>query len=125
MSHAIAKHLRILSVTHSQDTSPKLILSVWARLIFVSAFLVIVFFATIASASAQEAAPTLVPSYKVFSSGPQAVTISDTDGSAVLHMTTDGSVPTSSSPIYTGSFNVSATTTVKAIAIGASGTSAV
>jgi len=44
------------------------------------------------------------------------VTISATDGSAI-HYTTDGSTPTAESSLYNAAFTLSATTTVKAIAI--------
>ena len=48
--------------------------------------------------------------------GPVSVSLSATDsqsGVASIHYTTDGSDPTVASPTYTGSFSVSATTTVK------------
>jgi hypothetical protein len=45
------------------------------------------------------------------------VTIGSTDDESVIYFTTDGSTPTASSTIYTGPFDVTTTTTVKAIAI--------
>ncbi len=44
------------------------------------------------------------------------VSISDTDPSATLYYTTNGSTPTTSSSVYSGPISISATTTLKAIA---------
>jgi len=75
------------------------------------------------SASAQEAAPSIAPNNQVFSSGPQTVTISDTDGSAVIHFTTNGTTVTTGSPVYSAPFPVSVTTSIQALAVGSGGTS--
>ena len=47
----------------------------------------------------------------------QSVTLSCTTEGATIHYTTDGSTPTSSSPTYSTAIPVSATTTIKAIAV--------
>lgn len=49
------------------------------------------------------------------------VTISTLTRNAKIYFTTDGSVPTSNSEVYTAPFSIDRTTTVKAIAIGANG----
>lgn len=66
-------------------------------------------------ASAQLSAPVISPSDEIFTSGPQTVTITSEGGASIFY-TTDGSPPTTSSTPYTGSFTVSSTTIVKAIA---------
>jgi hypothetical protein len=50
-------------------------------------------------------------------SGAQAVTLSTTTPGAAIHYTIDGSTPTVASPTYTAQFTVSASMTVKAIAV--------
>ncbi len=62
------------------------------------------------------ATPTFSPAPGSFSSA-QTVSISTATAGATIKYTTDGSTPTASSATYTGSFLVSATKTVKAIAI--------
>ncbi len=47
----------------------------------------------------------------------QTVELSTTTPGAVIHYTTDGSVPTENSPVYTGPIPVDKTTTIQAIAI--------
>ncbi len=67
-------------------------------------------------------APTFSPAGGTYALG-QTVTIWDERQDAVIYYTTDGSTPTSSSPVYSGPLTVGTTTTVKAIAI-ANGASA-
>jgi Chitobiase/beta-hexosaminidase C-terminal domain len=47
--------------------------------------------------------------------GPVSVTLSDATSGAAIHYTTDGSVPTCSSPTYTSPLSLASTTTVSAI----------
>ncbi|MBV9574238.1 MAG: chitobiase/beta-hexosaminidase C-terminal domain-containing protein [Acidobacteriales bacterium] len=64
----------------------------------------------------QVAAPQFSPNPGRFSS-PQSVTIKEFTPGATIHYTTDGSVPTSSSPVYNGPISVNSTTTIQAIGI--------
>jgi subtilase family serine protease len=50
----------------------------------------------------------------------QTVTISDSQNNVAIYCTTDGSTPTINSPLYTGSFTVSAPEDVQAIAVESS-----
>lgn len=59
--------------------------------------------------------PTFSPAPGGFSSG-QNVTLSTTTSGAVIRYTTDGSAPTSSSPVYGSAIPVSTSTTIKAAA---------
>ena len=61
------------------------------------------------------ATPTFNPLPGTYNSV-QSVTLSDTTTGAVIHCTTDGSTPTSSSPVCT-TVQVNTTTTIKAIAV--------
>lgn len=58
-------------------------------------------------------APVITPN-EGFYYEPQTVSITCTDADAVIRYTTDGSVPTESSAVYSTPFTVSATTTIKA-----------
>ena len=76
--------------------------------------------------SAGVAAPSISPSGNTVWATSQLVTITNNAAEqAVIHYTTDGTTPTSSSPTYTGPFNVSSTTTVQAIAVESAGSSTV
>jgi hypothetical protein len=61
------------------------------------------------------ATPTFSPVPGTYNSA-QSVTLSDTTPGAVIHCTTDGTTPTSGSPVCT-TLQVSTTTTIKAIAV--------
>ena len=61
------------------------------------------------------ATPVITPATGTYSSA-QTVTITDSTSGASIYYTTDGSQPTTSSQKYAGSFTVSSTTTVKALA---------
>jgi hypothetical protein len=63
----------------------------------------------------QAASPTFTPAEGTYS-GAQEVTISDANSGAVIYYTTNGSVPTTSSAVYSGPITVSADETLKAIA---------
>jgi hypothetical protein len=74
-------------------------------------------FVTVATVASQTpaATPTFSPSAGTYVSA-QTVTISDTTPSATIYYTTNGSTPSTSSPVYSGPFLVSSTATVQAIA---------
>jgi hypothetical protein len=61
------------------------------------------------------ATPTFSPAAGVYSSA-QSVTISDATAGATIYYTTDGTTPTTSSPVFSGSLMISASETVNAIA---------
>ncbi len=61
------------------------------------------------------ATPTFDPAPGGFSAA-QSVTISDTNSGATIFYTTDGTTPTTSSTQYAGTINISATTTLEAVA---------
>ena len=71
---------------------------------------------TISTTSETVATPTFSPEAGTYTEA-QNVTISCTTEGAVIHYTTDGSDPTSSSTTYNGAITVGDTTTVKAIAV--------
>jgi hypothetical protein len=50
----------------------------------------------------------------------QTITITDSDSAATIRYTTDGSTPTTKSPIYTKALLLAGTETVQAIATGTS-----
>jgi lysophospholipase L1-like esterase len=62
------------------------------------------------------ATPTFSPATGTYSSA-QSVTISDTTSGAVIYYTTDGSTPTTSSAVYGNTISVSASGTLKAMAM--------
>jgi hypothetical protein len=68
------------------------------------------------SGAQQVATPTFNPPAGTYPTA-QSVTISDTTTGAVIHYTTDGSIPSTSSTVYSGSIPVSGATTIKAIAV--------
>ena len=71
------------------------------------------------------ATPTFSPVAGTYASA-QTVTISDTTAGATIYYTTNGTAPTTTSTVYSGAITVSATETLKAIAIATgSSTSAV
>ena len=70
---------------------------------------------TTAAYQIRTATPTIAPTAGTYT-GPQTVTITDTTGGATIYYTTNGTVPTTSSAVYSAPFTVSASETVKAIA---------
>ncbi|MDM4762068.1 chitobiase/beta-hexosaminidase C-terminal domain-containing protein [Galbitalea sp. SE-J8] len=60
--------------------------------------------------------PVIAPGSGAYSE-PKTVTISAPASGGTVHYTIDGTLPTTSSPTYTGSFTVSSTATVKAITV--------
>ncbi len=66
--------------------------------------------------NAQTPAPSVTPNAGTYS-GAQSVSMSDTDATAVIYYTLDGSTPSASSATYKAPLSVGASTTVKAIAI--------
>jgi len=64
------------------------------------------------------ATPTFSPAAGTYATA-KTVTISDTTPGAIIYYTTNGTTPTASSTVYSGSITVGATQTVNAIAIAA------
>jgi hypothetical protein len=64
------------------------------------------------------ATPVITPSSGSYTSA-QTVSIADSTSGSTIYYTVDGSQPTTSSELYTGTFTVNTTTTVKAIATAA------
>ena len=69
----------------------------------------------VTNGQATAATPTFSPAPGTYSA-PQSVTLSDTTAGSVIHCTTDGSIPSASSPVCT-TLTVSTTTTINAIAV--------
>jgi Chitobiase/beta-hexosaminidase C-terminal domain len=67
-------------------------------------------------ANSQTAAiPAIQPAGGTFSAA-QAVSITDSTAASTIYYTTDGSTPTSASPVYSAPFTLNSATTVQAIA---------
>lgn len=71
------------------------------------------------SAPPTAATPTFSPAPGTYASS-QAVTISDAQSGVTIYYTTDGSVPSTSSKVYSSPIQVSASTTIKAMAVATS-----
>ncbi|MGA3130153.1 MAG: kelch repeat-containing protein [Terracidiphilus sp.] len=66
--------------------------------------------------------PTPTPAFSLAAGtyqGSQTLTITDAINGAVIYYTTDGTIPTTSSPTYTGAITLNKTSTVQAIAVAA------
>jgi len=64
----------------------------------------------------QAPSPAFTPAPGTYSS-PQSVSLSDANASATIYYTTNGTTPTTSSSVYSSPIQVSATTTIEAIAV--------
>lgn len=72
-----------------------------------------------ASTGTPAGTPTFSPAPGTYT-GTQTVTISDASAGTTIYYTTNGSTPTTSSPIYTAPLSVSVSQTINAIAVGGS-----
>ncbi|OHD80106.1 MAG: hypothetical protein A2355_13230, partial [Spirochaetes bacterium RIFOXYB1_FULL_32_8] len=61
--------------------------------------------------------PAISPAEPLFSSASLSVTITTTTDGAAIYYTTNGTEPTTGSTLYSAPFSISATTTIKAIAV--------
>ncbi len=69
------------------------------------------------NAAASTHAPVITPHGGTFTT-PQTVTLTDAESSSTIYYTVDGTVPTTTSPVYSGPFTVNnGTVTVKAFAV--------
>jgi hypothetical protein len=64
--------------------------------------------------TATAATPVLAPTSQSFS-GSLSVSVSDSTPSSTIYCTTDGTTPTTSSPVYSSAFTVTSTTTIKCL----------
>jgi hypothetical protein len=71
---------------------------------------------TITSDTQTAETPTATPSDGTYTAA-QSVTLASTTAGAVIHYTLDGTEPTTASAVYSGAVNISATATLKAIAV--------
>ncbi|HLZ91729.1 MAG TPA: chitobiase/beta-hexosaminidase C-terminal domain-containing protein [Candidatus Acidoferrum sp.] len=67
----------------------------------------------------QASAPAISPASESFSTSSLTVTMTDSTTGATIHYTTNGSTPTAASPTYTAAITVTATETIRAIALAA------
>lgn len=68
------------------------------------------------SGAAAAATPVISPAGGTYSTG-QTITLSDSTPNSTIYYTTDGTAPTTSSSTYNGSITVTASTTIKAVAV--------
>ena len=62
------------------------------------------------------ATPTMSPAQGTSFNNSLSVSVSDSTPGAIIYYTTNGSTPTTSSPVYSGPITLTATTTINAIA---------
>jgi hypothetical protein len=61
-------------------------------------------------------APAFAPTAGTYSTA-QLVSLTDSDSTATIHYTTDGTQPTASSPVYTSAIDIQTSATIRAIAV--------